>query len=296
MNRDEIKVSVCVATYNHEKYIAECLQSLVDQKTNFRFEVIVGEDCSTDSTREIVREFAEKYPDIIVPIYHEENVGGNKNYLATHDAAKGEYIAHMDGDDYALPGKLQAQADFLDDNASCNIVWHRMKIVNKEGEYVSDDLIDLKKLTSPRFFIKDLLMLGAVACHSSKMYRKSVRRTCFLPHRVIDFYFDVLMLETGYGYYFDGFFGAYRIGVGVTTNRELTSGVQLKVLLTLSKKFPKYIKYISAQAIRLLVADIKNGRSFSKSFYVAFKTFHPLGLVYFIKTLSIIVMFKSPIR
>ncbi|MDA1381025.1 glycosyltransferase [Plesiomonas shigelloides] len=129
----EIKVSVCVVTYNQEKYIAECLQSLVDQVTNFPFEIIVGEDCSTDKTREIVLEFQNKYPDIIKPLLHEQNVGASKNYLMTHAKACGKYIAHMDADDYALPGKLQAQADFLDKNPKCNMVFHRMDVIDGDN-------------------------------------------------------------------------------------------------------------------------------------------------------------------
>ena len=72
---DDIKVSVCVVTYNQEKYIAECLDSLVSQETDFKFEIIVGEDCSTDGTRAIVQQYVDKYPDIVKPIFHDQNVG-----------------------------------------------------------------------------------------------------------------------------------------------------------------------------------------------------------------------------
>jgi len=109
------KVSVCVITYNQEKYIRQCLQSIVDQETDFDFEVIVGEDCSTDGTRAIVQEFSEKFPNIVKPIYQKKNIdGGGYNFLTVHRAARGEYVAHIDGDDFALPGKLQAQANILE--------------------------------------------------------------------------------------------------------------------------------------------------------------------------------------
>ena len=123
MSTQEIKVSVCVVTYNQERYIAECLQSLVDQETNFNFEVIVSDDCSTDRTPEIIKDFQRRYPNIIKPILHKKNMGAYKNFIFVHKQAKGKYVAHMDGDDYALPGKLQIQADYLDHNAECNIVW-----------------------------------------------------------------------------------------------------------------------------------------------------------------------------
>ena len=112
------KMSVCVITYNQERYIGQCLQSLVEQKTDFDFEVIVGDDCSTDGTLAVVQEFVNRYPDIVRTILQPTNTGGSKNYLQVHAAAIGTYVAHVDGDDYALPGKLQAQAEVLEDRKS----------------------------------------------------------------------------------------------------------------------------------------------------------------------------------
>ena len=75
------KVSVCVVTYNQEKYIRQCLQSIVDQETNFNFEILVSDDCSTDATRTIVLEFASKYPEIVKPMFRDRNVGAVKNFV-----------------------------------------------------------------------------------------------------------------------------------------------------------------------------------------------------------------------
>ena len=100
---NDIKVSVCVVTYNQENYIAECLESLVNQVTNFRYEIIVGEDCSTDGTRAIVQRYVEKYPNLIVPLFYKNNIGAVENIKKVYKKAKGKYIAHMDGDDIALP-------------------------------------------------------------------------------------------------------------------------------------------------------------------------------------------------
>ena len=90
-NNNEIKVSVCVLTYNQEKYIRQCLQSIVDQKTDFKFDLIVSDDCSTDSTRAIVQEFEERYPNIVKPILHKKNIGAYKNYFSAHQQA----FAHL---------------------------------------------------------------------------------------------------------------------------------------------------------------------------------------------------------
>lgn len=110
------KVSVCVVTFNHEKYIRRCLQSIVDQEVYFEFEVIVGEDCSTDGTREILREFSAHYPALIKLIYNETNLGAYRNYITTHAAARGIYVAHCDGDDFWYQGKLAYQVKFLDNH------------------------------------------------------------------------------------------------------------------------------------------------------------------------------------
>ena len=165
------KVSVCVITYNHEKYIRQCLQSIVDQETNFDFEVIVGEDCSTDCTRAIVQEFAKKYPSVIKPIFHKMNVGGMQNYYAVHKAAKGEYIAHVDGDDYALPGKLQIQADTFDKNQHLSIIWHRMELINEKGIHKPHPCVSAPFINK-NISREDLFLYGPFGPHSSTMYRR----------------------------------------------------------------------------------------------------------------------------
>lgn len=155
------KVSVCVVTYNHEKYIRQCLQSIVDQKTDFDFEVIVGEDCSTDGTREIVKEFILKHPDIIKPIYHNQNIGPTQNYASVHREARGEYIAHVDGDDYWLQDKLQYQAELLEKKTDLIFVADNLSA----NENCDEKVINL---TGEELFLND-----NPAMHSSKMYRSN---------------------------------------------------------------------------------------------------------------------------
>lgn len=164
---NNIQVSVCIVTYNQENYIAKCLDSIVRQKTNFRFEIIVGEDCSTDNTRAIIQEYVEKYPELIVPIFYEKNVGAVENIRQVYKKAKGKYIAHIDGDDLMLSGKLQKQFDILEANPNAIMCTHNMtgRLINgkfkkhywyhQEGEYAFIDLV--KKLP---FF-----------AHSSKFFR-----------------------------------------------------------------------------------------------------------------------------
>ena len=123
------KVSIVCITYNQEAYIKEALESFVMQKTNFPFEVIVGEDCSTDRTRQIVQEYAEKNPEIIKPIYQKENTGGRKNFVDAMNAATGEYFVINEGDDFFTDkNKLQIQSDFMDKHPECSMCFHRVKV------------------------------------------------------------------------------------------------------------------------------------------------------------------------
>lgn len=123
---NDIMVSVLCQTYNHEKYIAECLQSLVSQKVSFRYEILVHDDASTDNTANLIREFEKEYPDLIKPIYQKENQWskGNKVFSDIQlPRCIGRYIAICEGDDYWIdPLKLQKQVDFLEshpDYAMC---------------------------------------------------------------------------------------------------------------------------------------------------------------------------------
>ena len=109
------KVSVVVATYNQEKYIGHTLESIVSQKVNFEYEVLVGDDCSTDGNAAVIKEYAEKYPEIIVPFLREKNLGMGGNVADLMMRTTGEYVAFIEGDDYWIDdNKLQKQVDFLD--------------------------------------------------------------------------------------------------------------------------------------------------------------------------------------
>lgn len=118
MDDDKILVSIKCLVYNHEPYLRQCLEGFVMQKTNFRFEAVVHDDASTDGSAAIIREYAEKYPDIIKPIYETENQYSKHDgslRCIVNSACKGKYIALCEGDDYWIdPLKLQKQVDFLE--------------------------------------------------------------------------------------------------------------------------------------------------------------------------------------
>lgn len=128
MDNKDIRVSVCCAVYNHEKYLRKCLDGFVMQKTNFAFEVIINDDKSTDSSAEIIKEYYEKYPDIIVPVFQTENQysKGVKMFDdILYPIAKGKYIAFCEGDDYWCDeNKLQLQYDYMESDPECVMCLH----------------------------------------------------------------------------------------------------------------------------------------------------------------------------
>lgn len=124
------EVTICVPTFQHVKYIAECLESVLAQKTNFPIEIIIGEDDSTDGTREICKTYADKYPDKIrlllrdgskkVLLYGKKS--GRLNHLGLYGSARGKYICICDGDDYwSDNNKLQLQYDAMKAEPSASL-------------------------------------------------------------------------------------------------------------------------------------------------------------------------------
>ena len=133
MLKNEVEVSVVCITYNHKNFLRRCLDNIICQKTDFKFEVLVHDDCSTDGTTDIVREYAQKYPDLIVPIYEQENQysKGVKITANVVRMATGKYIALCEGDDYWCDDKkLQLQYDYMEEHPYCSACFHNTRIYN----------------------------------------------------------------------------------------------------------------------------------------------------------------------
>lgn len=140
MMKDKVTLSVVFITYNHESYVRKALDSVLMQETDFDFDIVVGEDCSTDHTRDILLEYKEKYPDQITLLFREKNLGRpTLNVYQTAMECRGDYIAFLEGDDYWTDVyKLQRQVDFLKSHSDYMGVTHTCCVVGKEGEKVFD--------------------------------------------------------------------------------------------------------------------------------------------------------------
>ena len=218
-NSNEIQVSVCIVTYNQQEYIVECLDSLVSQETDFKFEIIVGEDCSTDNTRAVVRQYLEKYPDLIVPIFHQSNVGPSENARQVYEKARGKYIAHMDGDDMALPGKLQKQFDALAANPQAIICSH-----NVEG-ILGDDISSEHHWYYPagEYTFVDLLKKLPFFAHSSKMFKITNDigwSELMSSNFVLDIELHLYQASMGTIIHLEEYLGRYRADVGISAMKD----------------------------------------------------------------------------
>ena len=134
---DNIKVSVILTSYNHKPYIREALDSILCQQTDFKFEIIVHDDASTDGTQDIIREYAEKYPDIIMAVLQSENQFHKvqKSYSTLYEYARGEYIGLLEGDDHWLcKDRLSMQVDFLDKHPEYSATAGVTQYYNDEGQ------------------------------------------------------------------------------------------------------------------------------------------------------------------
>jgi len=281
------KVSVCVITYNQEAYIRQCLQSIVDQKTDFTFEVIVGDDCSTDGTREVVREFAELYPEVVRAIYQKENIGGGvHNFLTVHQAARGSYIAHVDGDDYCLPGKLQAQADLLDSDPNCNIAFHRMLVLMPTGEVDEGSLFEVSNIGEMTFDRGDIIQFIALASHSSKMYRSCLKDYEIPEFDVTDYFANVEQVGNGIARFVSHKnYGVYRLGGGIAASSVRPRVALAKSFRFFCGKYPKYRLQANTAAFMYFVIDIKNFRKTCLMFFIVWvQTFHICSIINFINS------------
>ena len=127
-------LSVVMTTFNHERYIATAIESVLRQQTDFPIEIVIGEDCSTDRTLNIVLDYQSQYPEAIRIIRTETNVGWRANYRRTIAAARGRYIALLDGDDYFTHRKkLQMQVDLLEANPDVGMCYGRSERVDENG-------------------------------------------------------------------------------------------------------------------------------------------------------------------
>jgi len=232
-----LKVSVVVPAYNLAPYIHECLLSVLAQKTDLPFEVIVCDDASSDQTLCIIEMLAAEFENLVV-LRNRKNLGLVGTMKRLLESAQGEFIAYMDGDDIALPGKLQRQYDYLDEHPQCGIVYHESDVFDSETGAT------LKKYTRDFYnfpyipqaaSVKELIKYSNFLQASSVMVRRYERILESLQHgcRIIcDFPWHIMNAGLGGGTIdrLDQTLGRYRVhggSFGAQTQRSTARRIRV---------------------------------------------------------------------
>ena len=197
-----MKLSVLVPAYNLQDYITPCLLSVLEQQTDFEYEVIVCDDSSTDNTAKKIAELTLLFPKKLRPIYKQHNAGLAANMSTLLGAATGEFIAYLDGDDIALPTKLQKQVDYLNSHQDCHMVYHESdmfdSVTNKTIKYYSKEFYNWSYIPQ-RSNIEHMIKYGTYMQASSVMFRnhKNLSKTVSADCKII---FDYAFYINNAGY------------------------------------------------------------------------------------------------
>lgn len=144
--------SVNMMTYNHAPYIVQAIEGVLQQQTDFPLELVIGEDCSSDGTREIVFEYQKEHPRVIRVITSEQNVGPRENSNRVEKACRGKYIAYCEGDDYWHdPRKLQKQIEFLESHPDYGLIHSEVRMYSVESGHTIENLNRFQKAANRTF-------------------------------------------------------------------------------------------------------------------------------------------------
>lgn len=252
------KVTILCTSYNQENYIKQALDSFVMQKTNFGFEVIIGDDCSTDNTQRIIKEYAQKYPHIIKPIFREKNLGPNPNFVDVASRVKTEFVALCEGDDYWTDEfKLQKQVDMLDANPDYALCFHNVRFFHDDGAYPDMIFPSIQQRYFKTVLGLEDLIHGNFIQTNSVMYRwrfnENEKISDVFPEDILpgDWFLHMLHARNGKIGFIDEVMADYRIHRGglwwgsQSEEHQLKCGLQkLRCFLEIEKTFPEYLKII----------------------------------------------------
>lgn len=177
-------LSILMVTYNHEKFIAQSIDSVLMQKISFPYKLFIGEDCSTDQTREIITKYQTDHPDIIEVFYNKDNLGPQKNAMNIYKAcidSGAKYIAILDGDDYWTdPYKLQKQVDFLEGNPDYGMVCTDYDIL--KNDQISKDILrkskkmkDQIEIDFEKYILNSYMIRTLTVCFRSILFEKYIK-------------------------------------------------------------------------------------------------------------------------
>lgn len=249
-------VSVCMITYNHERYIAEAIEGVLIQEVDFELELVISDDCSSDLTGDIVRTYLENHSkgNWIKYYRHSENKGMMENFVWALEQCKGKYVALCEGDDYWIdPLKLNNQVRYLEDHDECVATYHDCKILNASGDLFKD-FITKKNYCCDRSGLYDIAIYGNFIQTPSFVFRNQFRNLprYFTELEVGDFFLYLHLAQFGNFKSLDFTGAVYRFGVGTFSGNsgKAMRGKFKKSILTAAKwqssltvKFILYLRF-----------------------------------------------------
>lgn len=196
----EYEVQIVMLAYNHEKYIHRAIDSVLMQKTNFNFKIVISDDCSTDRTREICLSYKEKYPDKFELLFSDKNIGAIENGKKLFGFPNAKYVAVCEGDDYwKSDRKLQLQYDFLEKNNDYTLHFHNVEIVDQYDKHIG--YVYPLEQNDNDYYFNDLLDGTIYFKTCSVMYRNKMGLLDFFIDNTIPFYDVTLFVKL---FEFDG--------------------------------------------------------------------------------------------
>lgn len=211
-----VMVSVLCCCYNHAEFIAQALDGILNQETSYSYEIIISDDGSQDGTQDVIRQYAQKYPDVVKKVtLREKNVGIGLNYYEALCQVEGKYLAICDGDDYWVdPQKLQKQVDYLEKHGDCAVVCGNFRTHRSGTPEEEDSVFRVKDFMHSKctdYTIRDFIIHRFIAsCTVMMRWRLHDHVPDFLKHyRIIDFPLELIHASTGTIHVFDEEFSVY---------------------------------------------------------------------------------------
>jgi glycosyltransferase involved in cell wall biosynthesis len=164
-------VSILIITYNQEQYIGQAIESALDQKSEFGIEIIIADDCSKDKTREICLRYQKEYPEKIILLFQESNIGPVSNWLSILKMARGKYISQLGGDDYYIDiNKISKQVNVFNLNPGLSAVYSKYKCLSQNTQQISDEKFDI----IPRGDCRDLFIRALPIILQTTLIKKDI--------------------------------------------------------------------------------------------------------------------------